>query len=198
MDFTVERGGNAGQVLGAHSAEPNGHPECGSHSGARWYCVQTVRGRESEVRDRLEAQGFGTFLPLVQVARDGKAVMEVAFPSYAFVRFDVAAQQWRCIHSTRGVRRLFSTAPERPTPMRDAAFARLLAEGIAKPLTDDLPAKLYQAGVMLRVADGASPWCDKQGMCLWSDGERVTLMMQLFGRDTPLTLHRRQVSLVAG
>lgn len=89
-------------------------PECGSHPALipisrSWYCVQAERGREDEVRDRLEAQGFGAFLPQVigmRPVRPGVmlAAPVAAFPGYLFTAFDVRADRWRSIIYTRGVR----------------------------------------------------------------------------------------------
>ncbi len=189
VHFTVEGDVIGRQGSATHSAEPHGHPECGSHPGARWYCAQTVPGREAEVGVRLEAQGFGAFLPMVVVERAGKVAMVPAFPSYLFTRFDVAVDRWRCIHSTRGVRRLFGSTPERPTPVPDRAIAVLLAEGWAKPVMVDLPALL--PGQAVRVCDG--PFLGQHGECLWSEADRVALMLTMFGRPTPVLLERRQV-----
>ena len=104
-------------AVGEKNALHGGNPsECGSHPARSWYCVQSERGREAEVRDRLDEQGFGSFLPLVigmRTVRPGvrQAVTIPAFPGYLFAAFDVRADLWRSILYTRGVRGLFSKTP---------------------------------------------------------------------------------------
>lgn len=171
-------------------------PECGSHSGRRWYCVQTERGREAEVRDRIEAQGFGAFLPLVIAVRPVRpgimqAATVAAFPTYLFAAFDVRADPWRRIIYTRGVRGLFSSTPETPTPVRQREIEALLALGYDRPIAHDPRPALIDAGAKLRVTAG--PFTDLHGVCLWDDRKRVALLMDLFGRPTRIEVERKAV-----
>lgn len=157
-------------------------PECGSHPGRSWYCVQAERGREAEVRDRLEEQGFGAFLPLVigmRTVRPGvrQAAALPAFPGYLFTAFDLRADRWRAIVYTRGVRGLFSTAPDRPIAIPRRQIDALLALGYDRPIAADPRPELIKAGVRLTVTDGL--FADAEGVCLWDDRKRVRLLMDL-------------------
>lgn len=176
------------------------HPDCGSHSPGRWYCVQTEWRRETEVRDRLEDQGFGVFLPLVMVMRPVKpgimqATTRPAFPGYLFVRFDMMQARWRSILYTRGVKGMFSATPERPTPVPQAQMDVLFAAGFDRPITEDPRPAMIQAGAKVRVTDG--PFTDHEGVCLLDDKERVELLLTIFGRRTPVTVPKRSVEPVA-
>lgn len=171
-------------------------PECGSHSARRWYCVQTDRGRESEVRDRLEDQRFGAFLPVVigmRTVRPGirQAAVCPAFPTYLFAAFDVKADRWRSILYTRGVRGIFSSAPETPTPVPQRQIETLLALGYDRPIADDPRPPLIQAGARLRLIEG--PFADHEGVCLWDDRKRVSLLMDICGRAAPITVRKAAV-----
>jgi transcription antitermination factor NusG len=122
---------------------PGGHSSplrCGSHAGPRWHVVQTHRGAESLVVDELANQGFSTLCPLRRIDPDDQkpgqprrhrkrqrfARFGAAFPGYLFVLFDQHSQPWRCIHSTRGVKRLFSWDEERPIPVPVGVVERLM------------------------------------------------------------------------
>jgi transcriptional antiterminator RfaH len=151
--------------------------ECGSHSGA-WYCVQSKPKREREVADRLDAQGFGSFLPLVAVRRRGVVEEAPAFPGYLFVRFSLLADRWRSIYSTLGVRRLFS-ADEQPIPVPDSAISTLLRLGYDRPIAaPDLP-EAIAPGSRVRIACG--PFAGLDGVCQWSDAARVGLLLEIMG-----------------
>lgn len=197
-----ETAANRSCVAGALSGPRT--PECGSHPAAisvarAWYCVQAERGRETEVRDRLESQGFGAFLPLViamRPVRPGvmRATAVAAFPGYLFAAFDVRADRWRSIIYTRGVKGLFSSAVDRPTPVPRRQMETLIALGYDRPIADDPRPALIEAGARVRVTDG--PFADVSGVCLWDDRKRVRLLMELFGGAREVTVPRGSVTTV--
>ncbi len=143
---------------------------------------------------RLEDQGFAVFLPRVlamRAIRPGvQAVKAVpAFPGYLFVRFDASADSWRSIPYTRGVKALFGSSPERPTPIPNRQVDALRAAADA-PGADPRPA-LLASGVKVRVMDGA--FADQNGVCLWDDGKRVGLLFDIMGAPRRVTVERRVV-----
>jgi hypothetical protein len=149
------------QIDGGAEGCPSGTPECGSHSGPRWYCGQTLPGRHFEARDRLIAQGFEAILPLGARTLPGGAMrIEPLFGPYLLVRFDVAKPGWRRICHTRGIRRIFGTTPERPTPLRDANVEAIRDLTISTSGADE-PVERGQA---VRVVSG--PWAGKVGLCV--------------------------------
>lgn len=171
--------------------------ECGSHPGA-WYCVQSRPRLERLAAHELERQGFAAFLPLVAIRlrRRGepeRVVSVPAFPSYLFVRFDIRADRWRCIHSTFGVRRLFSSEPEIPTPVPDAAIEELLRLGFDRPIVADPVPRLIAAGSVVHIAAG--PFVGHDGVCLWSDAHRVALLLSVMGAPREVRLTRQAAGL---
>jgi transcription antitermination factor NusG len=186
-----------GAVTVGHALSERKLPECGSHSG-RWYCVETHQGREAEVRDRLDDQGFGAFLPLVMELRPWRpgimrAAAVPAFPRYLLVRFDRRAQPWRSILYTRGVKGLLSAGPEAPLPVADRQVQALFALGYDRPIMQDPRPALIEAGAKLRVTGGA--FADHEGVCLWDSGKRVRLLMSLLGGQREVTVPRKVVEL---
>ena len=171
-------------------------PECGSHPGRSWYCVQAERGRETEVRDRLEDQGFGAFLPLIIAMRPVRpgvrqAAAVAAFPGYLFAAFDVRADSWRSIIYTRGVKGLFSASPDRPTAVPRRQIEKLLELGYDRPIVEDPRPALIEVGARVRVEGG--PFADQQGVCLWDDRRRVRLLMEVMGGAREVTVPRASV-----
>jgi transcription antitermination factor NusG len=114
--------------------------------------LQTHRGAEALVVEELANQNFASLLPTQRLdpkpdlpgaprrhrKRHELPRLAPAFPGYLFVLFDRASQPWRAIHSTRGVKRLFSTAPEAPTPVPVGVVERLMAR-LSKSLALSMP-----------------------------------------------------------
>jgi transcription antitermination factor NusG len=75
--------------------------------GKRWYVVHTLPHRESQVRMRLGAQGFRSFLPrhckTVRHARKLLSVNAPFFPRYLFVALNLDRDRWRSVNGTFGV-----------------------------------------------------------------------------------------------
>jgi transcription antitermination factor NusG len=109
----------------------------------RWFCVRTSYGDELHADVAIRTAGFDTFFPLLWVAPTasrltdaGRAVpakserLVPLLPRYLLVRFVRTDPSWRAICTMRGVERVFSTHPERPTPIPDKHI-EALREGLA-------------------------------------------------------------------
>ncbi|MEM6914394.1 MAG: transcription termination/antitermination NusG family protein, partial [Pseudomonadota bacterium] len=75
----------------------------------RWFAVRTLPQKELSAEVRLAAQGYRTFLPMmdrtIRHARKISTVERAFFPRYLFVRFDRRRTAWRSINGTIGVDR---------------------------------------------------------------------------------------------
>jgi len=186
------------------------HLDGGAMPGARWYCIQTEYRKEAWAAQNIEfprkeiiggfdpnPPAFAVFRPLVIVERRHGRKSEIVpasmFPGYLFARFSVEQSGWKAIATRPGVRRIFGSHPERPTPVPDAAIKRMMALGYDRPITED-PRTLFDPippGATVEVLDGA--WTDHRGVCLWDDGKRARLAMQLFGRELEVQVERHKV-----
>jgi hypothetical protein len=61
----------------------------------------------------------------------------------------------------------------------------------APPVVHPVP---LEVGTTARLLDG--PMADLTGICQWSDGRRVSLLMQLLGRPVKLTVAQERVETV--
>jgi transcriptional antiterminator RfaH len=177
----------------------NIHPSCGSHGGLRWYCAAAAPRREVDARDALEDAGFAAFLPLVAVtirhARKERVEQRAVFPGYLFVALDVSRPGWRLAAHTKGIRRLFGSTPERPTPLPIGLVERMLAVGFDQPIVADVTPALIAAGADVRITDG--PMLDHRGICQWDDGTRCRVLLSILGREIEVVLKRGQVEPAA-
>lgn len=176
------------------------HLPCGSRGarrrrpwrqdGPRWYCFQVRKGEEARAFEALWQQGFEPYIPVTPTerrhARKVELVLAPLFPGYGFVRFDIRAQPWRKIWSTRGVIRLFSTAPERPVPIPDWIVQRVRQdERSARSGGFDIR-EVFEAvdpGTALRIREGK--WRNAEGICLVDEGTRVEMLLGMIRMTVP-------------
>jgi len=199
LDAVDEYGGDAAEHADTALHAGLRPSECGSHSRPRWYVVMTHRGAERLAADELRKQDIQSFLPLRrreprpvipgQPRRHRKAEpdepqMVPAYPRYLFVLFDVERDRWRSICSTRGVKHLFGSHPERPTPIRDSVMAAMLLRASkwgeeAKVKPGPMPA--FDPGVVVTIIDG--PMASIEGVVVSCNGKRTTVLLLRWDRE---------------
>jgi transcriptional antiterminator RfaH len=156
----------------------------------RWYVVQTQPHAEAKAAAHLRRQGFETYVPrILKRRRHARRVDMVAaplFPRYMFVIVDLAAQRWRAIQSTIGVTRLVCNGDQPAaigTQVIDELRSREDERGFVR--LDQRPR--FAAGDRIRVLEGVFSTCLGlfEGM---TDGERVTILLDLLGRKVRVVL----------
>ena len=191
-------------------------PECGSRGGECWFVIRTVGRQENRALVSVSALGFRTYLPLiVEHAPRRPARIMPLFYGYLFARFDPWRDQWGAIRAVPGVAGILSTRgdpgrkgstrreelptePPRPIPVPECVVESLMARGragdgviddAAVPFADPFP-----VGELARVLDG--PFTSFEGICTWSSGERVKLLLDIFGRAAETEMARSAVESV--
>lgn len=149
-----------------------------------WFAVQTQPHAEMKALAHLERQGFETYLPRFLKRRRHAGRVDIVprplFPSYLFVAIDTAAQRWRCVNSTVGVRKLVCRG-ETPAALDAKIIDHLKSQhdetGYIK--LDTRPR--FAVGDVVRVLDGAfsSVLGIYEGM---TDRQRVAILLDLLGR----------------
>jgi transcription antitermination factor NusG len=196
---------DAGALSGARPSE------CGSHIGPRWYVAQTHPNAERLAMVELANQDFASLAPLRRIEpqprpsnqprrhrkREDGPRTTLAFPGYLFVLFDRDAQPWRCIHHTRGVKRLFSLSEDRPIPVPIGVVERLMAK-LAKDLSIALPHKADDPipdGALVRVLSG--PLAGSEAICLRSS-PRGPVHARMLATGWQMELPREALSVLDG
>jgi transcription antitermination factor NusG len=160
---------------------------CGSHGGD-WFCAETHYAHEQIARDELDSQSFATFLPMVFERRTkNRKIIRVEvpmFPGYIFVRFDRQHDNWPPILGTKGVRGLLGPHKSRPSSLPLDLIHAIADNATALNAEFLAHAQAKLVGHKLRVTKG--PWAGFEGVCLWHSGDRIRLLMSLFGRETKL------------
>lgn len=116
------------------------------------------------------------------------------FKTYVFSRFRLV-DHWQQIRDLPSIETILGLAPDSPTPMPERAMELIRgmcdADGCFHE-AGDAPNSLV--GALVRMLDG--PMSGFEGVCDWSDDQRVRVLLSLFGRDCPITVDQAAVELV--
>jgi transcriptional antiterminator NusG len=170
----------------------------------QWYVVHTYSGFENKVAEtiRQRAKIFGQEEAITQVVIPTEEVVEVRkgqkritpqkfFPGYVLVEMDMTDDSWHLVKSTPKVTG-FVGAGTRPAPLPAEEVETILRQmelGAEKPK----PKSVFQKGDKVRVVEG--PFVNFSGAIDDMSPERgkLKVMVQIFGRLTPVELEYYQV-----
>ena len=163
----------------------------------RWYVVNSQPGAEAKASRHLERQGYRVYLPRWRKRRShARRVEWIAaplFPRYLFVGFDIEITRWRAIHSTVGVGHLVCNGGL-PTPMPEGIVEAIRSREAENGLIEVKPS--FRKGQPVIVGEG--PFLDQIGLFeSMNDAERITILLNLLGRDIRVKIPIHAVRAVA-
>ncbi|MHB1583010.1 MAG: transcription termination/antitermination protein NusG [Acidimicrobiales bacterium] len=175
----------------------------------RWYVVHTYSGYENKVSSNLknvvasrgmEDRVFEVVIPMEDVVefKGGKkvTVQKKVFPGYLLVRCELDDDTWGAIRNTPGVTG-FVGPGTRPTPLSRREVEGLLQvkpEGVEAPAKQRRPRLEYEVNETVRVKEG--PFADFSGQIaeINEDQLKLKVLVNIFGRETPVELEFSQVA----
>jgi transcriptional antiterminator NusG len=174
----------------------------GEEDGRSWFVVHCYSGYENKVRhnleQRIETMGmkdkiFDIVVPTEEEieVREGKrrTVERRVFPGYILVNMIMTEESWYVVRNTPGVTG-FVGMGNTPTPLRPEEVSQII-----KRMEAEAPRikVTFKAGERVRIVDG--PFNDFRGTVSEIDMERakVRVMVNFFGRETPVELDFLQV-----
>lgn len=175
-----------------------------------WYCVRTDYNAQLRADIEVRLAGFEVFNPSVfraaePMRRDRNGVVRPArpdrivpmFPRYFLTRFSLANPSWGQIEHLDGVDRLMTSPGGLPGAIPDAKVELLLglveSNHCAYP-ANHLHMSPIDPGTCLRLLTGGME--GREGICEWSDGRRVKLLLQILGRPVSVTVSQGAVASV--
>jgi transcriptional antiterminator NusG len=188
---------------GLETAEISPIKELGQEEDGRaWYVVHCYSGYENKVRhnleQRMETMGmkdkiFDVVVPTEEEieVKEGKrrTVERRVFPGYILVNMILSEESWYVVRNTPGVTG-FVGMGNTPTPLRPEEVAQII-----KRMEAEAPRikVTFKSGERVRIVDG--PFNDFRGTVSEIDMERakVRVMVNFFGRETPVELDFLQV-----
>jgi len=170
--------------------------------GRDWFVIHCYSGYENKVRhnleQRIETMGmkdmiFDVVIPTQEEieVKEGKrrSIERHVFPGYVLVNMILTEESWYVVRNTPGVTGFVGMGND-PTPLRPDEVAHIL-----KRMEAEAPhVKVsFKQGERVRIIDG--PFNDFRGVVEEIDMEhaKVTVMVNFFGRETPVELDFLQV-----
>ena len=167
-----------------------------------WYVIHCYSGYENKVRhnleQRIETMGmkdkiFDVVIPTQEEieVKDGKrrVVERHVFPGYVLVNLILSEESWYVVRNTPGVTG-FVGMGNQPTALRPEEVASIL-----KRMEAEAPhfKVSFKVGERVRIVDG--PFNDFRGTVseIEMDRSKVRVMVNFFGRETPIELDFLQV-----
>ncbi len=174
-----------------------------------WYVVHTYAGYENKVKSNLESRIasmnmedriFECVIPMEDVIefKGGKrvTVQKKVFPGYLLVRCELDDDSWRVVRNTPGVTG-FVGLGAKPTPLSRKEVESILQ--VQPTGTDGAPKKarhrpMFEIGESVRVREG--PFADFTGTIaeINDDQMKLKVLVNIFGRETPVELEFSQVA----
>ena len=171
-------------------------------SERNWFVIHCYSGYENKVRynleQRIETMGmkdkiFDVVIPTQEEieVKDGRrrTVERHVFPGYVLVNMILSEESWYVVRNTPGVTGFVGMGND-PTPLRPEEVQQILRRMEAEAPTVKVS---FKVGERVRIVDG--PFNDFRGQVSEIDMERskVRVMVNFFGRETPVELDFLQV-----
>jgi transcriptional antiterminator NusG len=170
--------------------------------GRAWYVVHCYSGNEDKVRhnimQRIESMSMDDLIFDVVVPTEDEVnikngerqtVEKKVFPGYILVNMTLTEESWYMVRNTPGVTGFVGMGND-PTALQPEEVARIL-----KRMESDSPRinVTFREGERVRIVDG--PFEDFYGKVAEIDMDRATVrvMVNFFGRETPVELDFLQV-----
>ena len=175
----------------------------------KWFVVHTQSGYENKVKQNLETRTSSMNLedrileiviPMEDVVefRNGKKVnvSKKMFPGYLLVRYFLDDASWAAIRDTPGIVN-FVGAGSKPSPLRRKEVENFLY--VPDETKPDTPKKTrarlgFELNETVRVKEG--PFADFSGAIVEinEDQLKVKVLVDIFGRETPVELEFSQIA----
>ncbi len=169
---------------------------------AKWYVAHTYSGYENKVKTNLEKivenRGISDRIVDVRVPveivieKDGdkeKQVENKIFPSYVLIKMIMSDETWHIVRNISGVTG-FVGPGSKPVPLSEAEVAALGVEENTPKL-----AVSFKVGDTVTIIDGAFQGNSGKVQDISPDLEKVTVLVNMFGRETPFELDTKSVKL---
>jgi len=171
----------------------------------KWYILKVQSNREDSISDTLERrirmQGLDRYFGKVIVPKEqvtefksGKkrVVSRKLYPGYILVNMILNDETWYLVRETGGIGD-FTGSAGRPSPMLQADVDKLLNNSAVKP--DEAPRlKInFKKGDRVKITEGTFENFEGEVEQIDEANGRVTVMLSIFGRSTPVDIEYWQI-----
>ena len=169
---------------------------------AKWYVIHTYSGYENAVKTSIEkfvnGRGMEDMILRMEIpvetvkevseSGEAKEVERKVFPGYVLIKMVMTDDTWHLVRNVRGVTGFVGTA-NKPIPLTEE---EVLAMGMEK---HEIVVG-YNVGDHVRIVDG--PLASFTGVVedIEPEKNQVSVMVSMFGRETPVELELDQVEVL--
>ncbi len=174
-----------------------------------WYVVNTYSGHENKVKEKLEMRAesmgfqdciFRIIVPeetVKETMKDGsvKEKQKKMFPGYILVEMIMTDEAWYIVRNTPGVTGFIGSSGKgaKPTPLLPQEIDKILATmGMTRMDVDEDLA----VGTKVTIVDGPFKGMLGEINNLDLENSTLTVLIDLFGQETPVEVELFQVSKV--
>jgi len=170
-----------------------------------WYILKVQSNREDSIRDSLQRRVkvagldkyFGEVIVPTEMVSEFKAgkkriVKRKLYPGYIVAHMEINEDTWFLVRETPGIGD-FTGSAGKPTPMLPHEVAKIVAK--AEEKTDEAP-KLkinFNVGDRVKINEGTFENFEGEVDSIDEASGRVTVMINIFGRSTPVELEYWQI-----
>jgi transcriptional antiterminator NusG len=173
-----------------------------------WYVVHTYAGYENRVKANLESRiaslNMEDYIFDIQVPTQPETIIKAGkrqvvdskvFPGYVLVRMDLTDESWSVVKNTPSVTGFVGTT--HPTPLSTADVFKFLAPKPAESKKTEAPKVVdFSVGESITVMDGPFATLPATINEINAEGQRLKVLVSIFGRETPVELSFSQVSKI--
>lgn len=173
-----------------------------------WYVLKVQSNREKSIREnllrRIKRDGLDEYFgeitiptEIVMETKGGKKrkVERKLYPGYIMIQMILNESSWYLVRETSGVGDFTGTARQ-PQPMQEHEIARMLGSQSSKS-TEPAKVKIdFQRGDTVKIKEGTFESFEGLVDAIDEANGRVTVLIEIFGRSTPVELEYWQVETV--
>ena len=171
---------------------------------AKWYVVHTYSGYENTVKATIEKtvesrhlqdQILAISIPLetvTEITESGasKTYDRKVFPGYVLVKMVYSDDTWHVIRNVRGVTGFVGTSSNDPTPLTEEEVYEMGVEKREIVVN-------YAVGDTVRILDGPLSGFLGRVDTIEVDKNSVTVVVSMFGRETPVEFELDMIEVVS-
>lgn len=175
----------------------------------QWYILKIATNREDSIRDNLQRRVsmagldkyFGDILvpvELIQEFKNGKkkTTKRKLYPGYLVLNMEINDDTWYVVRETAGIGD-FTGAMGRPAPMSAADIAKIVPKKAEEGVQEQVKVAIkYKHGDHVRIKEGTFANFEGNIDGIDEANGRVTVMVNIFGRTTPVDIEYWQVESV--
>jgi transcription termination/antitermination protein NusG len=177
-----------------------------------WYILKVQVNREDSIKDalwrRVKMNGLERYFKeiivptedVIEFTKTGKkrTVKRKLYPGYILVNMAVSDESWFVVRETSGIGD-FTGSAGKPTPMEPQDVERILRSSKVLPEEEGAGVKTtipFKTGDHVRVKEGYFQNFEGDVHAIDQTHGRVTVMINIFGRATPVEIEHWQIEAV--